>query len=351
MTLTPHQTHKSAIRRLLQLCCLFVFSFNSAKAQNDSMILTNGNVIVGTIKSMDKGVLTISTDYSKTDFTIKWPSVKEIYSTTRFLITLKDGSRINSPIKSDNSVGKIILSDVEGKKTETSLDDIVFLKGLKSSFKSRLQANIDLGLNVTKANDLVQYSIRSKAGYLADKWNTDIYYNDIRSSQDSVEATKRTEAGASYTYILPRDWFVTAALTTLSNTEQSLDLRLIAKAGVGKYLVHTNKSFFSVGAGISSNNESFTNGNPKRSSWEGYFGTKANLFNIGDLSLQNDIFAYPSLTESGRWRVDFNLDTRYNLPLDFYVSLGLTYNYDNKPAETGKESDYVFVFSIGWKWH
>jgi hypothetical protein len=337
--------------RLFLLACLAFLAFIEVNAQKDSLILTNGNVIVGSIKSMDKGVLTIETSYSKSDFTIEWSGIKEIYSATRFLVTLKDGSRINSPLKSDNSVGKIVLSDNEGKQTETSLDNIVFLKGLKSTFRSRLQANIDLGLNITKANDLVQYSIRSKAGYLADRWNADIYYNDIRSSQEGVAETKRTESGTSYTYILPRDWYVTAGLSTLSNTEQDLDLRLVAKGGVGKYLVHTNKSYFSVGAGLSSNNESFTNGTAKRSSWEGYFGTKANLFNIGDFSLQNDIFAYPSLTESGRWRVDFNLDTRYNLPLDFYVSLGLTYNYDNQPAESGKESDYVFVFSIGWKWN
>ena len=34
------------------------------KAQKDSLVLKNGNIIVGEIKSLDKGVLTIETDYS-----------------------------------------------------------------------------------------------------------------------------------------------------------------------------------------------------------------------------------------------------------------------------------------------
>jgi len=31
------------------------------------------------------------------------------------------------------------------------------------------------------------------------------------------------------------------------------------------------------------------------------------------------------------------------------VKFGLTLNYDNRPAVVGKETDYVYVFSIGWE--
>ena len=37
---------------------------------------------------------------TKNDFSIEWSGVREIYSTTRFLITLKDGRRINGNFKS-----------------------------------------------------------------------------------------------------------------------------------------------------------------------------------------------------------------------------------------------------------
>ena len=41
-----------------------------AFSQHDSLILKNKDVIVGEIKSLDKGIVTIETDYSKTDFTM-----------------------------------------------------------------------------------------------------------------------------------------------------------------------------------------------------------------------------------------------------------------------------------------
>lgn len=336
---------------LLNVCSLsFLISFSPALyAQHDSLILKNGDVVVGELKSLDKGVVTIETDYSKSDFTIEWSGIKEIYSKTRFLITLKNGDRINGVFHSVDGGNKINIIDEQGKQVETTLDDIVYLKGLKGDFWSRTHASIDMGFSITKANNLKQYSMRSSVGYLADKWLAEVHYDDTRSSQDSVAETKRTESGASFTYFLPRDWYAVASISTLSNTEQALKLRFTSKAGVGKYIVHTNRSYFGVGAGLSLNNESFTNGTPKRTSLEGYIGTEVNLFDIGDFSLLSNLYVYPSFTESGRWRTDFKLDTKYDLPLDFYIKFGITLNYDNQPAVTGKETDYVYVFSVGWE--
>ena len=320
----------------------------TATAQTDSLVLSNGNVIVGELKSMDKGVLIIETGYSDSDFSIEWTGVKEIYSANRFLITLRDGRRINGSLKSTGA-GKVTIESVEGEIIETTLSDLVYMKGLKSNFWSRSYASIDLGLNLTKANNLKQYSMRSTAGYLADKWALDMYYNDIRSSQDSIEATKRTEGGISYKYYLPRDWYLMSAVTFLSNTEQALQLRTTAKLGAGNYIVHTNKSYWGLLGGISYNNETFSNDTPKRSSAEGFFGTELNMFDTGDLSLISSLYIYPGITEAGRWRSDFQVDTKYDLPHDFYIQLGLTLNYDNQPAVQGNETDYVFVFSVGWE--
>jgi hypothetical protein len=50
------------------LICYCLFLGIATQAQKDSLVLKNGDVIVGEIKSMDKGVLTIETDYSKNDF-------------------------------------------------------------------------------------------------------------------------------------------------------------------------------------------------------------------------------------------------------------------------------------------
>ena len=91
-----------SLARLLKPChcMLLLFCSISAYAQRDSLILKNWDIIVGELKSLSKGVVTIETDYSKNDFNIEWDGLKEIYSDSRFLITVKNGSRLNGTFHS-----------------------------------------------------------------------------------------------------------------------------------------------------------------------------------------------------------------------------------------------------------
>jgi len=317
-------------------------------AQHDSLILKNGDVMVGEIKSMEKGVLTIETPYSKNDFTVEWDKLKKIYSKSHFLITLTDGRRFNGSFQSFGSKDTLRIHNAEGEDVDVRILNIVYLKGVKSDFWSRLTASIDVGTSLTKANNLRQLNISSNFTYLADKWQLNFYYNDLRSKQDSIALTRRTDWGPTFKYFLQNDWFLNTSVTFLSNTEQALDLRTTGKAGAGKYLVHTNKKYFGLGGGLSFNSEKFTNGTPSRKSLEGYAGFELNFFDLENLDLLSDLYVYPSFTESGRWRSEFSLDLKYDLPLDFYIKLGGSVDFDNRPAVVGNQFDYVTSFSIGW---
>jgi hypothetical protein len=344
------QTDKNyVLSRLSLFACLLLCCCVDSKAQHDSLVLKSGDIIVGEIKSMDRGVVVVETDYSKSDFSIEWSGIKEIYSKTFFILNLTGGRKINGTIQSTPGTEKVTVTTADGQKTEVNLEDIVFLKGVKEDFWSRLSASVDAGFSLSKANNLQQITINSNIGYTANKSMLDFYYTMVNSTQDNVDPTKRIDAGINYKYGLQKDWFLATSLNFLSNTEQALKLRTMGKGGAGNYLVHTNRSYWALSGGFSYNNESFTNDTASRNSVEAYGGTELNLFDIGDLSLFNSLFVYAGLTESGRLRSDFKIDIRYNLPRNFYIKLGLTLNYDNRPAVDGKESDYVLFFNIGWK--
>ena len=68
------------------------------------------------------------------------------------------------------------------------------------------------------------------------------------------------------------------------------------------------------------------------------------------MSLLTKIVVYPSITEKGRVRLDFNFDMKYDLPLDFYLQIGTTLNFDNQAVEGAPELDYVVQSTFGWKW-
>lgn len=330
------------------IVAMIVAVFNaSSYAQKDSLILINGNIIVGELKDMDRGVIDIKTSYSKSDFKVKWEGIKEIYSETRFLITLTDGSRYNSAISSVSN-GKVLIYDEGGGEHYVYLQDIVLLKSLKDGFWDRLNASVDFGYSFTKARNFKQITSRSAVGYLADRWSAALNYSALYSTQDEADPVSRTDGGGAFRYYLQKDWYIPGDLNFLSNTEQKITLRTIAKIGIGKYFIHTNNSYWGVALGTSFVNEVFFNENENKKSLEGYIGTELNLYNIGDFGLMTKAVAYPGITEEQRWRFDYTIDTKYDLPFDFYIKLGFTLNFDNQAVEGTTNTDYVFSTGIGW---
>lgn len=339
----------------MKKCLLIVISLLSTifvYSQNDSLILKNGNVIVGELKTMDRGVVTFETEYSDSDFNIEWDGIMKVFTSSYYMLTLSDGTRLNGKIESsgDKKV-KLILDN--GDTREVNIDELVFLKSVDKGFWDQVYASVDIGLDLTRANHLTTFSTRSNFGFLAKRWSLDFNFNTLNSKQDSVEAIHRTDGGISYNFYLPSDWYIPVSLTYLSNTEQRLDARWNGLFGIGKFVVHTNRAYWGFTAGMSINSESYSPLNePKTNSqsWEGYFGTEINLFDIGDMSLSTAARAYPSFTESGRWRADFNFDTKYDLPLDFYIKIGFSLNYDNQPVPGASDLDYVLHTGFGWEW-
>ena len=348
------------------LVIALLFSITLVFAQNDTLVLNNGDVIVGDLKSMDKGILIIEPPYSDSDFKIDWDGIKEVKAHQRYLITLSDGQRINGTFRSAED-GKIFINNEEGEDRTVNFHEIVFINSVDGSFLSRLSANIDLGYSLTKANNQQQLNANFRMAYLADRWSTNVYFNSLLTTQDGVDDIQRNDGGLGYKYFLPADWYLSADLTFLSNTEQSLDLRSTAKVGIGNYVVHTNKAYWGFSGGGAYNNEKFSsvyypdidstgtaNG---RKSFEGFIGTELNLYDIGNLNLFTNLTVYPTLVpakgeDSGRIRADFRFDAKYDdfLLKDFYIRAGYTLNYDSSPAEVGKEIDYVFTTGFGWEW-
>ncbi|MFC4689902.1 DUF481 domain-containing protein [Dokdonia genika] len=330
------------------LLSLLVFP-NILFAQNDTIVASNGQVVIGSIKEMYKGVLKLKTDYSDSDFTIQWSKVKRISSIKEYIISSTDGEIYNGSLRSkNNQVVSIINSDTI--TTSLPLEQIVFLRTLKSNFLSKLSASLAFGYNFTKSNNLSQFNLRSTLGYKARKWTINGNFNGISATRDEVEDVQRLDAALSYRYFLRKDWYPLAEVNILANTEQNIALRTVTRLGIGKYIKRTNSMYWGVQAGTSYNNERFTEGDPtSQNSLEGFIASDLNLYDIGDLSLLTRVVAYPGITESGRLRMDAVLDLQYDLPLDFFVKLGFTINYDNQAMLTDTDYDYVFQTSFGWK--
>ncbi len=316
-------------------------------AQTDTLVTTNGETITGELKEMTRGVLTIKTDYSDSDFKIEWNKVLKIKSKNKFIVTLTDGTRLVGTINGNND-GYII--EIENTMYTKATKYIVSIESLDDTFLGRLSASLGIGLNLNKTNNMRQFNMRSSLGYFAQNWKADGSFDAVYSEQDSIAKTKRIDGTVSYDYFLGNDWYIAVASNFLQNEEQKLKLRSTPKIGFGNYLIHNNSMYLSVGSGISGNFEEYTDPTKKgRNSSELYFNAELNMFEFGDLSMLTNTSTYKNLDEGNRIRNDFKLDLKYDiLGSDFYVKLGYTLNYDSQPIEGATTTDYVIQTTFGW---
>ena len=327
-----------------------------ALGQKDSIVFKNHEFLVGEVKEMNRNVLTLETDFSDSDFKIEWDKVSSINTYKYYLITLNTGENIFGNISTD-STGIISVKGVMKKfRSYTSpitrnvdREEIVYIKSLDRSFWKKLSASIDFGYSFTKASNLSQLNTRMNLGYNADFWRIGGSFSALRSIQDSVDPTQRTEGQIEYNNIIKKNWYILASGSFLSNTEQQLDLRSTGKLGLGNYLLRNNHAYFALNTGIAGTAENYATENSNRESVEGFVGVDVSIFDLGDLSFSSIATAYPSITEAKRFRFDLKADLKYDLPMDFYIKLGYSFNYDNQPAAGGKELDYIFQTNFGWE--
>ncbi len=332
-------------RFLLVFMCILPLGLT---AQKDTLWLKNTNVLYGEIKRLSSGVLTMETPYSDDDFTIDYDEVDRMYIERQCLIIATGGIRMVGYIRSKES-GQVTVVENGEEEAVYSLKYITAIETIESRFLDRFKANIDIGLNLTKANNLNQLNIGGGLHYRGFKWFSDLDISSLVSTQDDVEQTQRTNVNLSLTRMISDKWFVRGTGSFLSNTEQNLVGRYSARLGGGRFLANTEKLLFGVLAGLNYNIENYEDSSLNKESTELYLSSNLNMFNYKDFSLYTRVDVYPSLSERGRIRVDYVLNTKYDLPYDFYIKAELQFNYDNQPVEGASDTDYVINTGFGWE--
>ncbi|SIO21238.1 DUF481 domain-containing protein [Algoriphagus halophilus] len=348
--------------KLILLGTLLLVGFpHLSKAQKDTLRLSNEDVLVGEIKYMDRGILFIKTIYSNADIQVKWKEVNTIHSESLFLITLENGERLEGNLKSISNDSLLIhvikptkrtLSHIELDEFENfqiNKDQLVLLNEINTSFSSRFNGDISVGFNLAKANKLRQFSIKSNLGYSGDIWGGALDLNVIRSIQSSTAAIERYQGSGSILLFLPKDFFLIGVVSLLSNTQQLLELRVNSILGAGMYLIHTNHSYWNLQVGVNNNNERFQGDLPSENSFEAIIGTDINFYDVGVFNFSGSIAGYRSFLDEGRYRSDARFDVTYKFVDDFFLKLGLAFNYDSKPTEGATDFDYVVQSTLGWK--
>jgi len=318
----------------------------AAAAASDVVVMTSGDRLVGEIKKVEKDVLTLSTDYSDSDFKIKWDKVASIQSDRQFLLETFAGRRLSGSLKPEAEKK----ATVQVADTSIALPEISAVQPFERTFLSRFDAGFDLGYSMTRANSAKQFSFGGSLSY-RDRHHVDsLFVNVFRSSQSNAPATKRWDLGNDFRRLLGDRWYVNTTQDFLNSDEQQLRLRTTIGGGGGRYLLRSSSQYLALGGGLAWTNERYTDAAaPTKDSGEAYAGTEFMTERLKFVDLLTRFTYYPSLTIDNRYRLTYKLNFDFNLPGDWYWRISYFDNYDSLPPTDTAKNDYGWSNAFGLK--
>lgn len=317
-----------------------------AVAQMDTLRLANGDILTGRFKGLDRATATVSTTYGSADIRVRWNAVRSLHTVHNMLVVLTDGTRKIARTRPAGPGELLLAGDYDTLTVKVSA--VVRIVAIEKYFLNRIKASVDLGFNHTRASELSQLSLRTRLAYQDDYWRAHFNFNSVNSFQRNATDVRRTDLDLGYRYLLAKRWFLGADGVLLANTAQQLRLRSSYQLYAGRHILQDNRFTLTTTGGIAYTEEVFNSEDPKRRTPEGILGLEASVFNSGPITFNISSRAYPALAGPGRWRVDSRADARYTFPYGIYARMGVTVNYDSRPATNAVNTDYLFQSAVGW---
>jgi hypothetical protein len=345
----------------LSLLLIFLLSAPALpRDKTDIVWLTNGDRITGEIEQLEHGKLQVGTD-ALGQVRIEWDDISRIESDYQFQFERTDGTRITGTIQRASDQQEITL--VGDKQTVNfAHDNVVRISQIEDTFWNRLKGSLTFGYSFTKASNVAQGNLGVRATHRTEVRSFTLDGSTIITSDQADDNTQRSNLSLSTTRFRSNRWFNSYVLGFESNDELGLNLRSSLGAGLGRYLIQTNASELSLIGGLVGTAENLKTADPdpgtestgdksRQESLEGMLGVDYSRYIFDDptVDFSARLYAFPSITESGRTRAQLDINLRWELINDLFWDLNYYNSFDSDPP-SGSEStnDYGIVTSIGY---
>ena len=339
----------------LLLAMAGVESQADARPKTDVLVMKNGDHITCELVSLSKGQLQIKTDYTLDTVTVNWELVERIDSTQLFHVELVSGDTHSGAIKQElvQATDRRVVQVSEDSKTfKVDHDEIVVIDQLGASLWKQFNGSIDVGLSYTNSNSTGQLTVNAGLSRRRKLNEFDLSWSSFLSRVEGVDPTNRYELKALYKRLMKwHNWFYGGSLDLLKSDQQNLDLRVTPGGVIGRNLVRTNRSNIFVAGGVAINQEWFletANGVTDQTSLEGIIEGGVSLFRFNSTQFDTSLAFFPSFTQAGRYRINFNNSIYLDLWGNLYLRFSFYDNFDNQPQGDAPKNDLGMTTSFGW---
>jgi hypothetical protein len=265
---------------------------------------------------------------------------------------MEDGTEYFGALSRAAEPGWLVVA-YEASIDTLDIQRVVTIAPIEKKYWLRLHGYLNAGFTFTKSSEVVQLTVNWLVTYRtlddAVKLSADVIF----SRTEGVTTTQRQDYFLGYQRSIVGKWFGAVAVAPQQNLVMGVQLRTLLAMGAGVNLIETNHDILSITGGIDWNREESTGSEPARNSWEALGNLSYNYFQH-DFPVTNvtaNLSVFPSLTISGRVRVEFDTTVGRELIDDFTTSVRFYGSRDDDPpAQGAAENDYGIVLSLGWSY-
>jgi len=333
------------------LCGLVLVGFAAPllAQKTDVITLVNGDRVTGEIKEYGSGRLTVDTSHSSW-IKVKWSLITAISSDKQFDVQTVDGVHHYGVLAPSEPPGRLMI--VSGPQTITvAFFDVFGLAPVYQTFWKRWEGTLDVGFNYTQSSNLIQFNFDFAGKYRMRDSQLATELTAFFSRQDDVTAASRGAFGLRYDKFVGKRWILEGGVGLDRNIQLGLNRREFLGVAAGRYLIQTNQSSFVAFAGFTGNHEIPVSGDDTNSV-EAVVGSRYSYFmyDFPKLTIGADLAVFPSLTVSGRVRLQATASVKREIISDFYMSIAIFDSFDSRdPTTLEPRNDWGPTLSIGWQ--
>lgn len=315
----------------------------------ETVVLTNGDRLTGTVTRMADGTLVLESEPLGT-VRIPWSEIDAFSSDRPFLVLTDEGERLAGAFTREGAKIRIEREGADSVEVPAeSVARVVPGKARKGPFRflGPAEGTVDYGYSMARGNQSqTQSSLGGRANYTSDAYEVSGRLDSLLARQDEARAQSRHSLG----FRVDRYWNARTFNYGLSdferNERRNLDLRTQLGGGFGRRLRRTKTTNLLVLGGFAYVHERFRHAG-KRVTGEGSFGVEWETRLFDFIELVTEFSMHPNLVDRGRVRLEYDSTLRVPVWGRVTYSLRLFDRFDSRPAARTKKNDYGLSSGLG----
>ncbi len=332
-------------------------SLFSIAARADQVVMKNGDRVTGGIVKQDGKTITIKTENFGV-ITAPWDQVVSVQSDKPVNVVLKDGKTLVGTLGS--SEGKVEVA-TSAAKVDVVPGEVTAMRNAdeQKAYERVLHPGLfelwsgtgSIGLAGANGNSKTfTFTTSANAARVTRTDKTSLYFNSIQASAlvdgKSASTAQAVRGGIGYDHNFSPRVF----LNTFNDYEydkfQGLNFRAVIGGGFGFHAVKSARASLGLVGGADYTHASFST--PlTRNAAEAYWGDDYTLKFTGASSLIQSFRMFNNLSDTGSYRMNFDLAVSTRLKKRITWNIGLNDRYLSNPVPGRKSNDWMYTTGLG----